>query len=84
MELLPEILQNIEAVTIGGISITLLTNSLTEAVKDKLPIDHKITPYIVGVILTLLGLGLGTGQVLAGIVVGFVATNLYRIINPEK
>ena len=77
MEVLTGIWQNIEAVTIGGISIIILTNALTQALKNLTRIPHEVMPYIVGVILVLLANGLGAGQILAGLCVGFLSAKIY-------
>ena len=83
METLSGILSNIETVTIGGVSITLLIVALTQALKKHFPFDREILPYILGVIVVLLALGIGTGQVLAGLVAGFIASGAYKAIHNE-
>ena len=83
MEILTGIWANIESVTIGGVSILLLTNSLTQAVKKYLPLEHFVIPFIVGIVLCLIAGVLGWMQVLAGIVVGYLAGGLYDAFNSK-
>jgi len=84
MEILNGIWANIEAVTFGGISIIILTNALTQAVKDLIPVDHRVMPYIIGVVLALLATGLSFGGVLAGLVVGYLSASVYNTFGTRK
>ena len=80
MEILTGAWTNIAELTVGGVSLIVITNALTQAIKGAIPLDHKWIPYPVGVILTLIGLGFTFEAVLTGIVVGFLASGVYNAL----
>jgi hypothetical protein len=80
MEILQAAWANIADLTVGGISLIVITNALTQAIKGALPVDHRWVPYPVGVILALIGLGFTWEAVLTGIVVGYLATGVYNAV----
>lgn len=84
MEILTGIWTNIEAVTFGGVSVLILTNALTQAVKKYLPIGHEFVPYVVGIILCLIAGGFAWQGVLAGLVVGYLAGKFYDAIRGNE
>lgn len=80
MELLQSAWANIAELTVGGVSLIVITNALTQVIKEHLPVAHKWVPYPVGVVLALIGLGLTWEAVLTGIVVGYLASGVYNAL----
>ncbi len=72
------------ALSVGGISVSVLVVLLTNAIKGLLHKRFKrILPYIVGVAVALIAMGLSWMNVLIGLGFGALATGGYRLVTPE-
>ena len=77
---------NIDLVSasVGGISVSALVVLLTNAIKGLLPEKFvKPLPYIVGVVVVLIVMGLSWANVGVGLILGALATGGYRLVKPK-
>lgn len=85
LEILPT---DLTTITVGGIGLPILIVFLTQALKGLIPsklISLKpLVPFVLGLVVGFIILGLNPMALLGGLFLGLVATGEYRMVNPVK
>jgi hypothetical protein len=84
LELLPT---DLTTITIGGIGLPVLLVFLTQSLKGLLPEKlvglKPYVPFLLGILMSFVIMGISPIAFLGGLFLGLVATGEYRMVNPS-